>query len=132
MVSIRMLYTTLFSPKCSFSSFQGFGMNVFFSNVMIKVIKYIYKSSIENKQLSEQAITSVCDLSISSLKIAFYFSSSVDKVHADVLIPFSYVQNTIYKQDVQFSPQHPESIIRLEVNTFSKSKPRLFAYETKD
>ncbi|CAF1060745.1 unnamed protein product [Adineta ricciae] len=44
----------------------------------------------------------------------------VDTVHADVLIPFSYVQNTIYKQDVQFSPQHPESIIRLEFSTLSE------------
>ncbi|CAF1089737.1 unnamed protein product [Adineta ricciae] len=44
----------------------------------------------------------------------------VDTVHADVLIPFSYVQNTTYKQDVQFSPQHPESIIRLEFSTLSE------------
>jgi len=40
---------------------------------------------------------------------------SVDTVYADVLIPFSYATSTVYKQDVQISPQYPESIIRIEV-----------------
>jgi hypothetical protein len=31
------------------------------------------------------------------------------------VIPFSYATSTVYKQDVQISPQYPESIIRLEV-----------------
>ncbi|CAF0754282.1 unnamed protein product [Adineta steineri] len=38
----------------------------------------------------------------------------VDTIYADVLIPFSYVTSTAYKQDVQISPQYPESIIRIE------------------
>ncbi|CAF3670532.1 unnamed protein product [Rotaria sordida] len=38
----------------------------------------------------------------------------VDTVYADVSIPFSYATSTIYKQDIQINPQHPESIIRLE------------------
>lgn len=45
-------------------------------------------------------------------------SSSIlaDTLYADVTIPFSYVTSTVYKEDVQISPQHPESIIRMEVN----------------
>ncbi len=39
----------------------------------------------------------------------------MDTVYADVLIPFSYATSTVYKQDVQISPQYPESIIRIEV-----------------
>ena len=41
--------------------------------------------------------------------------SVVDLLYADVLIPFSYVTSTVYKQDVQIKPQYPESIIRIEV-----------------
>ncbi|UJR37917.1 hypothetical protein I4U23_030604 [Adineta vaga] len=44
----------------------------------------------------------------------------IDTVYADVLIPFSYVTTTVYKQDIQINPQHPESIIRIEVNTYNK------------
>ncbi|CAF3518400.1 unnamed protein product [Adineta steineri] len=43
----------------------------------------------------------------------------VDTIYADVLIPFSYVTSTAYKQDVQISPQYPESIIRIERAVFS-------------
>ena len=39
-----------------------------------------------------------------------------DTLYADVTIPFSYVTSTVYKQDVQINPQHPESIIRIEVS----------------
>lgn len=39
----------------------------------------------------------------------------VDIVHAEVSIPFSYVTSTIYKQDIQITPQHPDSMIRIEV-----------------
>lgn len=41
----------------------------------------------------------------------------MDTIYADVPISFSYVPSTIYKQDIQISPQHPESVIRLEVST---------------
>ena len=43
----------------------------------------------------------------------------VDSIYADVFIPFSYVTSTVYKKDVQISPQYPESIIRIEVRRFS-------------
>ncbi|CAF0726129.1 unnamed protein product [Rotaria sordida] len=46
----------------------------------------------------------------------------VDTVYADVSIPFSYATSTIYKQDIQINPQHPESIIRLEFSTLSKEE----------
>ncbi|CAF1255399.1 unnamed protein product [Rotaria sordida] len=38
----------------------------------------------------------------------------VDKIYADVTIPFSYITSTIYKQDVRITPQHPDSIVRIE------------------
>ena len=43
----------------------------------------------------------------------------VDSIYADVFIPFSYVTSTVYKKDVQISPQFPESIIRIEVGEAS-------------
>jgi hypothetical protein len=65
----------------------------------------------------------------------------VDTVYADVLIPFSYVTSTVYKQDVQISPQYPESIIRIEVKhkiftllskiLFCKKTSRVFVYRKK-
>ncbi|CAF3329131.1 unnamed protein product [Rotaria socialis] len=38
----------------------------------------------------------------------------IDTVYADVAIPFSYVTSQSYKQDVRITPQHPDSIIRIE------------------
>jgi hypothetical protein len=46
----------------------------------------------------------------------------VDTVYADVSIPFSYLISTVYKQDVQISPQYPESIIRIEFSTLSEEE----------
>ncbi|CAF4573572.1 unnamed protein product [Rotaria socialis] len=58
---------------------------------------------------------------ISSLDYSYSVRSSilflaVDTVYADVAIPFSYVTSQSYKQDVRITPQHPDSIIRIEVN----------------
>lgn len=43
-------------------------------------------------------------------------SRLAETLYADLCIPFSYVTSTIYKQDVCITPQHPESIIRIEVS----------------
>ncbi|CAF4338515.1 unnamed protein product [Rotaria sp. Silwood2] len=40
----------------------------------------------------------------------------IDKIYADVSIPFSYITSTNYKQDVRITPLHPDSIIRIETN----------------
>lgn len=45
--------------------------------------------------------------------------TSTDTIYADVTIPFSYVTSTVYKQDVQITPQYPESIIRIEFSTLT-------------
>ncbi|CAF4648103.1 unnamed protein product, partial [Rotaria magnacalcarata] len=38
----------------------------------------------------------------------------IDTIYADVAIPFSYATSQSYKQDVRITPQHPDSIIRIE------------------
>ncbi|CAF1083572.1 unnamed protein product [Didymodactylos carnosus] len=40
---------------------------------------------------------------------------SYERLYADISIPFHYVTSTVYKQDVIINPNHPDSIIRIEV-----------------
>jgi hypothetical protein len=42
----------------------------------------------------------------------------IETIYADVLIPFSYVTSTIYKQDIRITPRYPDSIIRIEVKIY--------------
>jgi hypothetical protein len=63
--------------------------------------QWLWSVKIENEQSTNEAMMSNLFL--------------VDTIYADVTIPFSYVTSTVYKQDIQISPQYPESIIRIEV-----------------
>ncbi|CAF3518330.1 unnamed protein product [Rotaria sp. Silwood1] len=42
-------------------------------------------------------------------------TSIIDKIYADVSIPFSYITSEVYKHDVQITPQYPDSTIHIEV-----------------
>lgn len=92
-------------------------MNVFSLNVMRKAIKSIYKLLIGKQLINvQEAIIVRRELLLMQMDDMFLFLA--DTLYADVTIPFSYVTSTVYKQDVQINPQHPESIIRIEVSQY--------------